>query len=101
METFYAVARFRGEGRTLQFTLVTTWEAILAEIRERWSLEASSRLLVKFVTPDAYGTICPIESEADFQRMCHIHAIFKKNNVDMIVEELSGEADEGNSFEQM
>ncbi|XP_039140545.1 uncharacterized protein LOC120277771 [Dioscorea cayenensis subsp. rotundata] len=89
METFCAMARFKGEGRLLQFTVLTTWEVVVAEICERWSLQAS-RVIMMFVAPNSYGTVCPIESDADFQCMCHIHHTYKKSVVDIIVEEVSG-----------
>ncbi|KAH7676588.1 CAD PB1 domains-containing protein [Dioscorea alata] len=95
METYSVVARFKGEGRVLQFTVLSSWESVMGEICARWSLDASE-VIVKFVTPDSYKTLCPIESEVDFQRMCHIYQSFNKFVVDIIVEEVRDSAD-GNS----
>ncbi|KAJ0977276.1 hypothetical protein J5N97_012750 [Dioscorea zingiberensis] len=85
METFCAVARYKGEGRVLQFTVLSSWESVLAEICQRWDLELSS-VRVKFVTPDLNRTVCPIDTEVDFQRMCHIYHMFNSAAVDLIVE---------------
>ena len=85
MESFCGIARFNGEGRVLMFTAQTSWELVLAEICERWGLEVSL-VRVKFITPDGYKTVCPIENDVDFQRMCHVHSIFKCAVVDLVVE---------------
>jgi len=95
METFSAVARFKGEGCVVQFTVLSSWESVMDEICARWSVDASA-VKVKFVTPDAYKTVCPIESEVDFERMCHIYRSFNKFIVDIIVEEVRVSTD-GNS----
>ena len=67
METFFAVARFKGEGRVLQFTMLSSWDLVMGEICTRWALDASE-VRVKFVMPDSYQTLCPIETDANFQR---------------------------------
>ena len=67
------------------FIILTSWESALAEICERWSF-ALSYVRVKFVTHDAYRMVCPIESEADFQHMCHIYHMFNCTAVDLIVD---------------
>ena len=85
MESFCAIARYNDEGRVLMFTALTSWESVLAEICERWGLDVSS-VRVKFITPDGYKTVCPIENEVDFQRMCHVYSIFKCSIVDLVVE---------------
>ena len=69
----------------LVFTALTSWESVLAEICERWDLDVS-RVRVKFVTPDGHKTVCPIENEVDFQRMCHVYSLFKCAAVDLVVE---------------
>jgi len=95
METYSAMTRFKGEGFVLQFTVLSSWESLMGEICSRWSLDASE-VKVKFVTPDAYKTLCPIESEVDFERMCHIYRSFNKFIVDIIVEKVRVSTD-GNS----
>ena len=92
METFCAVARYKGEGRMLQFTVLTSWETVLRDIGDRWAVDVS-RVRVKFVTPDSYKTLFPIESDADFQRMCHIHQTLNKTVVDITIEDSSVSAD--------
>ena len=85
MESFCAIARYNGEGRVLVFTAQTSWDSILAEICDRWGLDVS-HIRVKFITPDGHKTICPIENEVDFQRMCHVYLLFKCPAVDLVVE---------------
>ncbi|XP_039146825.1 uncharacterized protein LOC120284076 [Dioscorea cayenensis subsp. rotundata] len=92
METFCVVARYKGEGRMLQFTILSSWETVMGDISERWALDGS-QVRVKFVTPDSYKTLCPIESNVDFQRMCHIHHTFNKTVVDIIIEDANGSMD--------
>ncbi|XP_039126995.1 uncharacterized protein LOC120263173 [Dioscorea cayenensis subsp. rotundata] len=65
----------------------------MGDISEWWALDGS-QVRVKFVTPDSYKTLCPIESDADFQRMCHIHHTFNKTIVDIIIEDASGSMDD-------
>lgn len=92
IDTFCPIARYKGEDRVLQFTMVTSWDSILCEICERWGLEVSS-VRVKIVTPDAHRTICPIDSDVDFQRMCHIHHMFNSGIVNLIVDTVKGVKD--------
>ncbi|XP_039119170.1 uncharacterized protein LOC120255401 [Dioscorea cayenensis subsp. rotundata] len=92
METFSAVARYKGEGHVLQFTVLSSWESVMGEICARWAVDVS-QVKVKFVTPDAYKTLCPINSDADFQRMCHIYHSFNKFVMDIIIEDVSVSAD--------
>lgn len=79
----------------LEFVVMNLWETIVGEICERLALEAAW-VRVKFMTPDPYGIVCPIETDTDFQRMRHIYHTLKKLVVDIIVEEVNGSAD-GNS----
>ncbi|XP_039137426.1 uncharacterized protein LOC120274955 [Dioscorea cayenensis subsp. rotundata] len=97
METFCAVARYKGEGRMLQFTVLSSWEIVMGDISERWALDGSP-VRVKFVIPDSYKTLCPIESYADFQRMRHIHHTFNKTVVDIIIKDASGSMDDNSGL---
>lgn len=65
--------------------MLTSWAPILGEICKRWGLEVSN-VRVKFVTLDAHQTICPIDIEEDFQRMCHVYHMFNSSAVDLIVD---------------
>ena len=89
METFFVIARYNGEGHVLQFTMLSSWETVFDEVCKRWALDVS-RVIGKFVMPDGYKTICPIESKADFQRMYHIYHMFNKNIADLIKEDVKG-----------
>lgn len=77
----------------LQFTVLSSWETIMGDISERWPLDGS-KVRVQFVTPDSYKTLCPIESDADFQRLFHIHHTFKKTIVDITIKDASGSMDD-------
>ncbi|XP_039138187.1 uncharacterized protein LOC120275627 [Dioscorea cayenensis subsp. rotundata] len=66
METFSAVVRYKGEGRVLQFTVLSSWKSVMGEICAPWDVDVFE-VKVKFVTPYGYKTLCPIESDADFQ----------------------------------
>lgn len=88
MDTFFALARYKGERLLLQFTVLSSQEMFLNEVCERWTLD-TSQVRVKFVTPNSYKMICPIELAKDFQRMCHIHHMFGKNIVDLIVDNVN------------
>ncbi|XP_039130888.1 uncharacterized protein LOC120267282 [Dioscorea cayenensis subsp. rotundata] len=97
METFSAVARYKGEGRMRQFTVLSSWESVMGEICARWAVDVS-QVRVKFVMPEAYRTLCPIEYAADFERMCHIYHSFNKFIIDIIIEDVSVSADGNQAF---
>ena len=48
---------------------------------------------MKFGTRDAHKTVCFIDSEVDFQRICHIHLIFNSAVIDLIVDANEGAVD--------
>ena len=58
------------------FTVLTSWQLVPVEICEQWDLEVSY-VKVKLVTPNAYISVCPIESEVDIQHMYHIYHMFR------------------------
>ena len=65
METFFDIARYKGQGQALKFNVLISWESISSEIYEHWATEAS-QTRVKFVILDADKTICLFNLDADF-----------------------------------
>lgn len=65
---------------------------MLDEVCWHWALDVS-RVRVKFVMPNNYKMICPIELETDFQRMCYIYHMVNINNVKLIVNDVKGTSD--------
>ena len=45
-----------------------------------------SHIQVKFIIHDGYKTVCPADSEVDFQLMSHIYHNFNNNAIDFIVD---------------
>lgn len=85
MQNFGAIARYKRERRVLLFTVLTSWELVLAEICKWWDLEVF-HARVKFVMHDAHRLVCAIESKVDFQRICHIYHILNCPTIDLVVD---------------
>ncbi|XP_039145515.1 uncharacterized protein LOC120282728 [Dioscorea cayenensis subsp. rotundata] len=85
MDMFYGVAKYKGDGYVLDFTVLTGWLTLFEEICTYWALEPPI-VRVKYIMADEQKTIWSISSEDDFQNMCNVHRIFKKTVVNMIID---------------
>ncbi|XP_039145643.1 uncharacterized protein LOC120282874 [Dioscorea cayenensis subsp. rotundata] len=85
MDMFYGVAKYKGDGYVLDFTVLTGWLTLFEEMCTYWAFEPPT-VRVKYIMPDEHKTICSISSEDDFQNMCNVHRIFKKTVVNMIID---------------